>query len=79
MTRFVAEWLWRIAVLCALGMIGWELQRLHSDIAQPIDDQTTTAAAPDDVQSSLDDLKDGVAALSAKVDVMMVAMMQLKR
>ena len=45
----------------------------------PADEQTTAAAAPGEVQSSLDDLRDDMATLHAKVDVMMVAMMQLKR
>ena len=48
-------------------------------MAQPVDDQATTAAAPDDVQNSLDDLRDGVATLNAKVDAMMMAMMQLRQ
>jgi hypothetical protein len=79
MNRLVAEWLWRVATLFALAVIGWELHGFREDMMQPVDDQSTAAAAPDDVQSSLDDLRDDVATLNAKVDAMMMAMMQLKR
>ena len=79
MNRLIADWLWRMALLGALCWIGWELHGLREDMVQPVDDQATTAAAPDDVQNSLDDLRDGVATLNAKVDAMMLAMMQLKQ
>jgi hypothetical protein len=79
MNRLIADWLWRMALLGALCWIGWELHGLREDMVQPVDDQATTAAAPDDVQNSLDDLRDGVATLNAKVDAMMMAMMQLKQ
>ena len=79
MNRSIADWLWRMALLGALCWIGWELHGLREDMMQPVDDQATTAAAPDDVHNSLDDLKDGVATLNAKVDAMMMAMMQLKQ
>jgi len=46
---------------------------------QPPDDEATTAAAPDDLQDSLDELSDGIATLNEKVDAIMVAMLQLKR
>jgi hypothetical protein len=76
--RLIAEWLWRAAIVCALGWIGWELHQIRVQIQQT-DDKATTAAAPDDVQDSLDDLGDGIAMLNEKVDAMMVAMLQLKR
>jgi hypothetical protein len=79
MNRLIADWLWRMALLGALCWIGWELHGLREDMVQPVDDQATTAAAPDDVQNSLDDLRDGVATLNAKVDAMMMAMMQLRQ
>jgi hypothetical protein len=79
MNRLIADWLWRMALLGALCWIGWELHGLREAMVQPVDDQATTAAAPDDVQNSLDDLRDGVATLNAKVDAMMMAMMQLKQ
>jgi hypothetical protein len=79
MNRLIADWLWRMALLGALCWIGWELHGLREDMVQPVDDQATTAAAPDDMQNSLDDLRDGVATLNAKVDAMMMAMMQLKQ
>jgi hypothetical protein len=78
MNRLIADWLWRMALLGALCWIGWELHGFREDMVQPVDDQATTAAAPDDMQNSLDDLRDGVATLNAKVDAMMMAMMQLK-
>jgi hypothetical protein len=73
-----AEWLWRAALVCALGGIGWEMHQIRVQMQQP-DNETTTAAAPDDLQDSLDDLSDGIAKLNEKVDAMMVAMLQLKR
>ena len=79
MNRLIADWLWRMALLGALCWIGRELHGLRDDMAQPVDDQATTATAPDDVQNSLDDLRDGVATLNAKVDAMMMAMMQLRQ
>ncbi len=78
MKRLIAEWLWRAAIVCVLGWIGWELHEIRLQIQQT-DDEATTAAAPDDLQDSLDDLGDGIAKLNEKVDAMMVAMMQLKR
>jgi hypothetical protein len=78
MKRLIAEWLWRAALVCALGWIGWEMHQIRVQIQQP-DDETTTAAAPDDLQDSLDTLRDDIATLNEKVDAVMVAMMQLKR
>ena len=78
MKRTIAEWLWRAAIICALGWIGWEMHQIRLQMQQP-DDQTTTAAAPDDLQDSLDELSDGIAKINGKVDAMMVAMLQLKR
>jgi hypothetical protein len=68
-----AEWLWRLAVLLALGWIGLQLQRLHDDIVIPIDDQSTVAAA-DDTQGSLDAISDDLARLTQKVDAILVVM-----
>lgn len=78
MRRRIAEWLWRAAIICALGWIGWEMHQIRLQMQQP-DDETTKAAAPDDLQDSLDELSDGIAKLNEKVDEMMVAMLQLKR
>ena len=77
MRRLVAEWLWRAAVVCALGWIGWEMHQIRVEMQQPV--EATTAAAPDDIQDSLDDLAEGIAKLDEKVDAMMLAMLQLKR
>jgi len=68
-----AEWLWRFAVLLALGWIGLQLQRLHEDITAPIDDPSTVAAA-DDTQGSLDAISDDLARLTQKVDAILVVM-----
>jgi hypothetical protein len=76
--RLIAEWLWRAAIVSALGWIGWEMHQIRVQMQMP-DDETTTAAAPDDLQDSLDELSDGIAKLNEKVDAMMVAMLQLKR
>jgi hypothetical protein len=78
MKRTIAEWLWRAAIICALGWIGWEMHQIRLQMQQP-DDEATTAAAPDDLQDSLDELSAGMATLNKKVDAMMVAMLQLKR
>jgi hypothetical protein len=76
--RLIAEWLWRAAIVCTLGWIGWEMHQIRVQLQQP-DDEAITAATPDDLQDSLDDLSDGIAKLNEKVDAMMVAMLQLKR
>jgi hypothetical protein len=75
--RLIAEWLWRTAIVCALGWIGWEMHQIRVQMQQP-DDEAITAATRDDLQDSLDDLSDGIAKLNEKVDAMMVAMLQLK-
>jgi hypothetical protein len=54
------------------------MHQIRVQLQQP-DDETTSAAAPDDLQDSLDLLNDGIARLNEKVDAMMVAMMQLQR
>lgn len=80
MKRQIAEWLWRAAIVCALAWIGWELHQVRLELQQPQDDQVTAeAAAPDELQDSIDDLRDQVTALHEKVDAIMIAMMQLKR
>jgi hypothetical protein len=78
MKQLVAEWLWRTAVLCALVVIAWELHVLRTDVAQPVDDQTTTAAAPDETLDSLDEIRDELAQLTQKVDAILVVMARAK-
>jgi len=73
MKQRMAEWLWRLAVLAALGWIGWQLQRLHDDIVQPVDDQATVAAA-DDTQDTLDAIREDLNGLTQKVDAILVVM-----
>ena len=78
MKRLVAEWLWRVAVLCALGVIGWELHLLRSDVTQPTEDQATMVAAPDDTQDSLDAIREDLAQMTQKVDAILVVMTRSK-
>ena len=78
MKRLIAEWLWRVALLGALGWIGWELHSFHQDMVQPLPDEQTTAAAPDEVQNTLDDLRDDRAGLTQKVDAILVVMSRAK-
>jgi hypothetical protein len=77
MKRMLAEWLWRTAMVCALGWIGWELHQMRADLQQPVDDQTT--AETDPLGDSIDELSDHVAVLDAKLDAIMVAMTKLAR
>jgi len=79
MKRTLAEWLWRAAIVCARGWIGWEMHQIRVQMQQPGDDQTTAEAESDPLQESLDALREDVATLNEKVDAMMVAMLQLKR
>lgn len=79
MRRLLADWLWRAAVIGVLGVIAWELQRIHEDIVtQPVDDQATLADAPDDVQDSLDELRDDIAGLTYKVNAILTVMSRAK-
>lgn len=73
MKSLVAEWLWRLAVLLALAWIGLQLQRLHEDIVQPVEDESTVAAA-DETQNSLDAIRDDLDGLAKKVDAILVVM-----
>jgi hypothetical protein len=72
--RWAAEWLWRMAVLAALGWIGWELHALRLDVNQAPDEQATIAAAPDDTQDTLDAIRDDLESLTQKVDAILVVM-----
>ena len=79
MKRLIAEWLWRAAVLCVLGLIALELQRVHEDItAQPPEDTSTLAEAPDETQRSVDAIRDDIAELAQKVDTILVAVARAK-
>jgi hypothetical protein len=78
MKRLVAEWLWRAAVLCALGVIGWELHLLRADVGQSMEDQANTAAAPDETQDSLLAIREDLAQLTQKVDAMLYVMVRGK-
>ena len=79
MTKTLTEWIWRLAVLCALGWIGLQLQRLHEDLSQPAQDDAEVAAAADDIQDGLEVIRDDIDGLSRKVDAIVVAMAQAPR
>jgi len=72
--RWLAEWLWRMSVLAALGWIGWELHALRIEVNQAPDDQATVAAAPDETQDALDAIRDDLESLTQKVDAVLVVM-----
>ena len=72
--RWLAEWLWRMSVLAALGWIGWELHALRIEVNQAPDDQATVAAAPDETQDALDSIRDDLESLTQKVDAVLVVM-----
>jgi hypothetical protein len=71
MKRLIADWIWRIALLCALCWIGWELHGFHDDMMQPADEQTTTSTEPD--VDSLDSIHDDIDDLKQKVDAILIA------
>jgi hypothetical protein len=74
MKNLIADWLWRVALLGALVWIGWELHLLRQDMNAPADDAVTAAAAPDETQASLDEIRDDLAGLTQKVDAILVVM-----
>jgi len=73
MSRQIAEWTWRLAMLAVLLWVGWELRQFHADYMQPVDDGSTVSAGNDDLQTSIDDLRDDVAALDQKLDAIALA------
>ena len=78
MNRRLAEWVWRVALLAALGSIAWELQRLDDDLTQPGDGSATVASAQDDTLDSLDALRDDIEGLTQKVNAILVVMARAK-
>jgi hypothetical protein len=79
MTRLIAEWIWRTAILAALAWIGLSLHLIHEDMKQPADDPQATAAAPDADDDAQDEVRRQLALLNQKLDAVMIAMAQLKR
>jgi hypothetical protein len=71
MGRSIFEWLWRIAMLCALLWVGYELRGLHADIMAPADEGTTAAADPGELQDSLDAIREALTDLNGKIEVAM--------
>jgi hypothetical protein len=74
----IADWLWRAAVLGALGWIAWELHVLREDLNQPADSAATLAAAPDETQDSLDAIHEDLEGLTQKVNAILVVMARAK-
>lgn len=72
--RLIADWLWRLAMLAALGWIGLELHGLHEQLLQPADDAETVQAAGDDTLNAIDELRDDLAGLTQKVDAILIVM-----
>ena len=79
MIRKIAEWSWRVAMLAALLWVGWELRQFHADYMQPVDDGSTVTAGADELQTSIDDLRDDVATLDQKLDAIALALATGKR
>ena len=71
MKQMIAEWLWRAAVVCALGWIGFELHRFHDDMMQPVEEAPTITADTEDIQRGIDDVRLDVASLAEKVDAIL--------
>jgi len=63
-----------MAVLAALGWIGWELHALRMDVNQAPDEQATVATAPDETQDTLEAIRDDLESLTQKVDAILVVM-----
>lgn len=70
MIRTAAEWLWRAAVLCALIWVGYELRSLHADLLAPAEGSTTAEADPGEIQDSLDAMREALADLNRKVELL---------
>jgi hypothetical protein len=73
MQQLIADWRWRMALLCALCWIGWELHCFHDDMMQPVDEQTTTSTEPDVLKDRLDSIHDDIDDLKQKVDAILIA------
>jgi len=78
MKRLVADWIWRLAMLGALCWIGWELNRFHDDMMQPVDDQTVVASEPDLLQDKLNALHDELDEVRDRLDTILVALARTK-
>ena len=73
MTRLVAEWFWRAAMVCALGWIGWELHGIHEDMMQPVDEDVALTADADDSQGCSDTVRHHAKGLNRQVEAITVA------
>ena len=69
----LGDWVWRLALLGALGWIGWELHNIHGDLTPAGDEQPTQALA-DPLQDSVDEVREAVVALTEKVDAILIVM-----
>jgi len=74
MTRLIAEWFWRAAMVCALGWIGWELHGIREDMMQPVDDDPAVTAGADESQHCLNAVRYRVERSRRKVESIPLAM-----
>lgn len=76
LARAIAEWVWRLAILAALGFIGFELRQLHQDITEPVEEPQSVASTDSD--DALDAIDRQLARLNQKVDAIMLVMARAK-
>jgi hypothetical protein len=78
MTRQIAEWLWRAALIALLVWIGAELHLLRVDVQPGPAEGGMTAGDPggsaEELLQSLDELRGDVADLNQKVDALLASM-----
>ena len=79
MIRTIAEWTWRLAMLAALSWVGCELRQFHADYLEPVDDGSTVTAGTDELQSTLDEMRDDMATLNDKLDAIALALATRQR
>ena len=79
MNRPILEWISRVALLGALGLIAWNLHALHEDLNLPVEDQATVASTQDETLGSLDAVRDDIEALTQKVNAILVVMVRSKQ
>jgi hypothetical protein len=76
MKRIIGEWVWRVAMVCALGWLGLELHGLREDLAQPADEDPAMTAEADgsDSQGCVDAVRQRVRDSAPKIAAAPLAM-----
>jgi len=64
MKRLIAEWLWRVAVICALVWIALELHFVHEDMMQPVDEAPVVTADTVSTEQDIERVRSDVASLT---------------